>query len=104
MDTQLFGSADAVEALFSPASEEPFFVYVGRSDRLAKRQFADYERLKTPETFQALRGNVVAISDSGLTNADRKRVTVAMRLLREPETVSASPSAASDRLRLLLRA
>lgn len=81
MDTQLFGSGDPVEALFSPVSQEPFFVYVGRSDRLAKRQFADYERLKTPETFQVLRGNVIAISDSGLRRGDRKRVRGAMRAL-----------------------
>jgi hypothetical protein len=81
MDTQLFASPDPVEALFAPVSQEPFFVYVGRSDRLAKRQFADYERLKTPETFQVLRGNVIAISDSGLRRGDRKRVRGAMRAL-----------------------
>ena len=52
------------EALLTPSSGEPFFVYVAVSDRVAQRQFASYEALKTPETFDIIRGNVLAISDS----------------------------------------
>lgn len=84
IDTHLFGSegsVEALEALLSPVSGEPFFVYIARNDALAKREFATYAELRTPETFEVLRGNVMAISDSGLSRRDRQRVRAATRAL-----------------------
>jgi hypothetical protein len=92
IDTHLFGSessVEALEALLSPVSGEPFLVYIARSDELAKEQFASYAELRTPDTFDLLRGNVMAISDSGLGRTDRQRVRAAIRALKDADQSAA---------------
>jgi hypothetical protein len=79
------------EALLVPKTGEPFWVYVGTRDDRAKSYFATVHGFALPpETFDVLEKNVIVSSDSGLNQAQRRRVRVAMQLLRErPETLSA---------------
>jgi hypothetical protein len=82
MDSGLFGPGDKrTVALLYPVSQETFFVVIDRNDASAKVGFAPYERMQTAETFDVLRGNVAAISDSGLSQNDRRRVQAAMDAL-----------------------
>jgi hypothetical protein len=80
-DVGLFGKGDQIEAALFPLSGEPFLVYIARNDVAAKQAYAPYARLRSPDTVQVLRGNVMAASDSGLSRKDRRRVVAAMRAL-----------------------
>jgi hypothetical protein len=73
------------EALLVPTTGEPFWVYVGPSDADAKASFEPHARLALPpETFDLLRGNVMVISDSGVSVQDRQRIRAVVRSLEPP--------------------
>jgi hypothetical protein len=80
-DSGLFGSGDQIEAVLFPVSGEPFFVYIARNDVAARQAFSPYARMRSPDTVQILRGNVMAASDSGLSRKGRQRVQAAMQAL-----------------------
>lgn len=80
-DIGLFRSGDQIEAALFPLSGEQFFVYIARNDVAARQAFSPYARVPSPDTVQILRGNVMAVSDSGLSRKTRQRVHAAMQAL-----------------------
>jgi hypothetical protein len=60
-----------------PRGDAPFFVFIGAASD-TERVWSMYQSQQGAGTFDARRANVLVISDSGLSAADRKRVRAAL--------------------------
>jgi hypothetical protein len=67
-------------AVLVPSGGAPLFVYVGSASE-AEAAWTTYESRGAADAFDARRGNVLAISDGGLSEADRARVRAALESL-----------------------
>lgn len=65
-----------------PKSGAPFFVAILRSDNEAASYYREFTRQKAVGTFDCLRRNVLAASDTGLSSTQRRRIQAALKALQ----------------------